>query len=121
FDLLRYSDISFEKLSEIWPELRAISEKNQEQIKIEAQYSGYIERQEADIQSFRRDEDLALPESLDYSQFSELSNEIKAKLGHIRPKTLGAAGRISGVTPASLIALLRYVKKNKNQARKKSA
>ena len=113
FDLLRYKDIDFPKLTAIWPELGGIDSKIQEQIAIEASYSGYIERQEADIRNFRRDENLMLPADLDYTKVGGLSTEIAGKLSAIRPRTIAAASAISGVTPASIINLLRYVKKQK--------
>jgi len=71
-----------------------------------------MERQEADIRAFRRDETLLLPTELDYDAVGSLSNEIRQKLKAVRPATLGAAGRISGVTPAALVALLRHVRKS---------
>lgn len=116
FDLLRYKDIDFNKLIEIWPQLSAVAAPIQDQIAIESAYQGYIERQEADIRSFKRDENLSLPADLDYNQVGGLSTEIIAKLSQIRPRTLAAAGRIQGVTPASIICLLRYIKKQKRQA-----
>jgi tRNA uridine 5-carboxymethylaminomethyl modification enzyme len=99
------------RLSEIWPELRSFRPDVAEQLEIEARYRGYLDRQEADIRSFRRDESLALPASLDYDNVGSLSNEVRQKLKAVRPATIGAAGRISGVTPAALVALLRYVRK----------
>jgi len=111
FDLLCRPGVNFRHLGEIWPELRSFRPDVAEQLEIEARYRGYLDRQEADIRSFRRDESLALPGSLDYDSVGSLSNEVRQKLKAIRPATLGAAGRISGVTPAALFALLRYVRK----------
>ena len=85
-----------------------------EQIEIEAKYSGYLERQKTDIKDFEKEENLPIPKLTDYSLVGSLSNEIVEKLTKIKPPTLGAASRISGVTPAAIIALLRYIKKNKN-------
>jgi tRNA uridine 5-carboxymethylaminomethyl modification enzyme len=82
-----------------------------EQIEIDAAYAGYMDRQETDIHAFRKDEMLILPESLDYTKIGSLSTEIRQKLEQFRPATLGAASRIPGVTPAAVVALLRYVKK----------
>ena len=82
-----------------------------EQIEIDALYAGYMERQEADILAFRRDEALKIPETLDYADIGGLSNEVRQKLEQVRPETLGAASRIPGVTPAAVIALLRHVKR----------
>lgn len=110
-DLMRYPDISFGALATIWPELKDISPAIAAQIEIDARYAGYIQRQEADIKAFRRDEALLLPKDLDYTQVGSLSNEMRLKLGKHRPDTLGAAARIPGVTPAALVALLRHVKR----------
>jgi tRNA uridine 5-carboxymethylaminomethyl modification enzyme len=86
------------------------------QIEIEGRYQGYMERQEADVRAFRKDEALALPASLDYSAVGSLSTEVKQLLAKSRPATLGAASRIPGVTPAAVLALLRYVHKQKRAA-----
>jgi len=110
-DLLRYPGIDLGVLSRIWPELSGFTADIAEQIEIDARYAGYIERQEADILAFRRDESLVLPDDIDYDAIGSLSNEIRQKLRAGRPATLGAAARISGVTPAALIALLRHVKR----------
>jgi tRNA uridine 5-carboxymethylaminomethyl modification enzyme len=110
-DVLGYPDMSFRPVSEIWPELRIVPNHAAEQLEIEARYAGYLHRQEADIRAFKRDEDLALPDDLDYSQLPNLSAEIRSKLTTTRPATLGAAARISGVTPAALTALLRHVRR----------
>ena len=82
-----------------------------EQLEIDARYAGYLERQARDIAAFRRDEALLLPPDLDYAAIGGLSAEISGKLAAARPATLGAASRISGVTPAALVALLQYVKR----------
>jgi tRNA uridine 5-carboxymethylaminomethyl modification enzyme len=99
------------RLQAVWPELAAIPPAIAEQLEIDARYAGYLERQEADIRAFRKDEALALPADLDYDAIGSLSTEIRSKLGAARPATLGAAGRISGVTPAALVALLKYVRR----------
>ncbi|MEH6629427.1 MAG: tRNA uridine-5-carboxymethylaminomethyl(34) synthesis enzyme MnmG [Halopseudomonas aestusnigri] len=111
FDLLRYPDVSMAILSKVWPELAAIDPLIVEQLEIDASYAGYIERQDADIRAFRKDEALKLPSTLDYSSVPSLSNEIVQKLSQSRPDTLGAASRISGVTPAALVSLLRFVRR----------
>ena len=80
-------------------------------MEVEAHYAGYLERQSADIVAFRKDENLVLPADVDFSQVGGLSNEVRGLLERHRPQTLGAASRIPGVTPAALIALLRYVRK----------
>jgi len=114
-DLMRYPDISFVALAEIWPELAQIEADIAEQVEIDARYAGYIQRQEADIQAFRRDENLQLPKDLDYAGVGSLSNEMQLKLRQHAPDTLGAASRIPGVTPAALVALLRHVKRRDRQ------
>ena len=110
-ELLAYPDIDMARLAAIWPELAAIPPAIAEQLEIDARYAGYVERQSADIQAFRRDEALHLPVDLDYAAVGSLSNEIRDKLNKARPTTLGAASRISGVTPAALVALLKYVRR----------
>jgi tRNA uridine 5-carboxymethylaminomethyl modification enzyme len=110
-ELLAHPGIDMARLAAIWPELRAISPDIAEQLAIDALYAGYLERQARDITAFRRDEALLLPDGLDYGAVGGLSAEIRGKLGSARPATLGAAARISGVTPAALVALLQYVKR----------
>ncbi|MDP9196004.1 MAG: tRNA uridine-5-carboxymethylaminomethyl(34) synthesis enzyme MnmG [Pseudomonadota bacterium] len=110
-DLLRYPDVTLVRLAEIWPELKNLPSSIAEQIEIDGKYAGYMDRQEADVRAFRRDEALQLPADLDYATVGSLSNEVRQKLKTARPSTLGAASRIPGVTPAALIALLRHVKK----------
>jgi tRNA uridine 5-carboxymethylaminomethyl modification enzyme len=109
--LLAYPSVTFDRLTAIWPELAGIGSAAREQIEIEALYAGYLERQEADIVAFRRDEDLRLDANLDYAAVGGLSAEVRQKLAQARPVTLGQAGRIEGVTPGALTALLAHVKK----------
>jgi tRNA uridine 5-carboxymethylaminomethyl modification enzyme len=110
-DLLGYPTIDWSTLSTLWPVLGEITPAVVEQLEIEGRYAGYIERQEADIRAFRRDEALRLPQDLDYDAVGSLSSEIRAKLRAAQPDTLGAAARVSGVTPAALVALLRFVRR----------
>ncbi|MCZ6860137.1 MAG: tRNA uridine-5-carboxymethylaminomethyl(34) synthesis enzyme MnmG [Alphaproteobacteria bacterium] len=112
-DLLAYPGVDLLRLAKIWPGLSNIRSDVAEQLEIEATYSGYLARQEADIKRLRRDEGLALPADLDYCGIRSLSIEIRDKLMAARPATLGAAGRISGVTPAALTALLGYVRRDR--------
>ena len=109
--LLGYPDMTVARLAEVWPELAGLEPEIVEQLEIDGRYAGYMERQEADIVAFRKDESLILPDSLDYDAIGGLSNEVRAKLKQHRPGTLGQAARISGVTPAALSALLGHVKK----------
>ena len=110
-DLLRLPDMNLAKLASFWPELEGFTPAIAEQIEIDARYAGYLDRQEADIRAFRRDESLLIPANLDYAQVGSLSNEVRQALTRARPATLGAASRIPGVTPAALAALLRYVRR----------
>ncbi len=109
--LLAFPDISFDQLADIWPEIRVWSGRAREQLEIDALYRGYLDRQAADVAAFRRDEHLRLDTDLDYSAIGGLSNEAKEKLARVRPQTLGQAGRIEGVTPGALTALLAYVRR----------
>jgi tRNA uridine 5-carboxymethylaminomethyl modification enzyme len=110
-ELLAHPGIDLARLAEVWPELGSVGPDIAEQLEIDARYAGYLERQERDIVSFRRDEALLLPADLDYATVGSLSREIRDKLAGARPATLGAAARISGVTPAALVALLKHVKR----------
>ena len=114
FELLSFKNISFIDIINIWPETKKIEKDIVEQIEIESQYAGYLDRQREDIRDFKKEESLLLPKDLDYKTVGSLSNEIIEKLTETQPLTLGAASRISGVTPAAIIALLRFVKKQKN-------
>jgi tRNA uridine 5-carboxymethylaminomethyl modification enzyme len=115
-DLLRYAELDLTRLAAIWPELAALEPAIAEQVTIDAQYSGYIERQEADIRAFQKDEALQLPADLDYDAIGSLSNEVRLRLKQARPATLGAAARLPGVTPAAATALLRHVKRKDEAA-----
>ncbi len=111
FELLKMPGVSWSDIVRAWPELSSTPSEIVEQIRIDSLYSGYAERQDIDIAAFRKDEALALPENLDYHQIGSLSTEIRQKLIETRPATLGAASRISGMTPAALTTLLRYIKR----------
>jgi tRNA uridine 5-carboxymethylaminomethyl modification enzyme len=110
-ELLAFPGIDIARLARVWPELGSLAPDIAEQLEIDARYAGYLERQERDIASFRRDEALLLPSDLDYRAVGSLSREVREKLASARPTTLGAAARISGVTPAALVALLKHVKR----------
>jgi tRNA uridine 5-carboxymethylaminomethyl modification enzyme len=90
-------------------------ESVREQVEFDALYAGYMGRHDADIAAFKKDETLRFPENFDYSLVGALSNEVRQKLEQARPETLGAAGRIPGVTPAAIVALLRFVKKGEHK------
>jgi tRNA uridine 5-carboxymethylaminomethyl modification enzyme len=110
-DLLAYPDFDWVRISRLWPELAKVPAEIAEQLTIDARYEGYLSRQRQDIAAYRRDEALELPDDLDYGAVGSLSNEIRQKLTSHRPATLGQAARISGVTPAALVALLKYVRR----------
>lgn len=112
-DLLSVPQIGWADVVKLWPELESVAPDIAEQVEIDSLYAGYMERHEADIKAYRKDEALILPATLDYDEVGSLSNEVRQKLKTTRPATLGAAARIPGVTPAALVALLRYVKKGK--------
>jgi tRNA uridine 5-carboxymethylaminomethyl modification enzyme len=109
-DLLSLPDVDFARLAVIWPDLGGIEPEIVEQLEIDAQYAGYLDRQDADILSFRRDEGRALPMDLNYRAVIGLSNEVRQKLEAIRPATLGQASRIEGITSAALTLVLAHVK-----------
>ena len=113
-DLLAYPGLDLERLAAIWPQLGDIRKDVAEQLEIDAHYRGYLDRQAADIDSFRRDESLEIPGDLDFEAVPGLSNEVRQKLIAGRPHTLGAAARISGVTPAALTLLLGYVRRKES-------
>ncbi len=110
-ELLAQADTDRRALVRIWPEIAAVSAEVLEQLGNDARYSGYLKRQQADIRAFKRDEMLQIPDGLDFDQIPGLSNEVRSKLARARPATLGAASRISGVTPGALTALLGYVRR----------
>jgi tRNA uridine 5-carboxymethylaminomethyl modification enzyme len=109
--LLAYPSIGFEDLARVWPQVAGWAPEVREQVEIDAGYAGYLDRQAADAEAFRRDEDLRLPAELDYGAVGGLSNEVREKLAAVRPLTLGQAARIEGVTPGALTALLAHVRR----------
>ncbi len=115
-ELLAFKDVDMARLSTLWPNLAGIDSGIAAQLEIEAHYAGYLSRQQADIDSYRRDEALHLPKDLDYGQIAGFSNEVREKLQRHRPATLGAAARIPGITPAALTILLAYVRRAKHRA-----
>lgn len=116
FDLLSYPDISWARLSEIWPELNQVSGPIAEQIEIDAKYAVYLDRQKRDVQSFRREEEALIPLDLDYGAMAGLSNELRARLSLVRPATLGQASRIEGMTPAALTLVVAHLPRRENHA-----
>jgi tRNA uridine 5-carboxymethylaminomethyl modification enzyme len=121
FELLSYPDIGIADLARIWPQLGKLDDRVAEQIEIDAKYDVYLSRQAADVESYRRDESLALPENLDYAALPGLSNEVRHKLQAHRPRTIGQAGRIDGVTPAALTLLVAYLRRDSNRRPRRGA
>ncbi len=119
--VLSYPQMSFERLSQVWPELADIAPAIADQLHIEATYSRYLERQDADVRALRRDAALALPDDLDFDAVPGLSAEVRLKLSDARPANLAAAARISGVTPAAVTVLLGYLKRRQVSAERLSA
>ncbi|MBM3527566.1 MAG: tRNA uridine-5-carboxymethylaminomethyl(34) synthesis enzyme MnmG [Alphaproteobacteria bacterium] len=111
FDLLSYPTLSLADVSRIWPELGALSPKIAEQLETDAKYAVYLDRQATDIAAYRRDESIELPEQLDYDAVPGLSNEVRQKLRTHRPRTIGQAGRIDGMTPAALTLLAAHTRR----------
>ena len=111
FELLAYPSIAIADLAGVWPQLGAFAPKVAEQLEIDAKYAVYLDRQAADVAAYRRDETLDLPPALDYEDLPGLSMEVRQKLAAIRPRTLGQAGRIDGVTPAALTLLAAHVRR----------
>jgi tRNA uridine 5-carboxymethylaminomethyl modification enzyme len=110
-EILAQKTASMSKIREIWPEIKDFGFEIDEQVEINSHYRGYLKKQNADIIAFKRDENLVIPDNIDYDQFSGLSNEVKAKFKEIRPKTMGQALRIDGITPAAVYILLSHVKR----------
>ena len=110
-ELIGYPDVTPDRLAVLWPQLAALAPATLRALENDAHYRGYVERQEADIAAFRRDEALRLPGDLRFDRVGGLSHEMRQRLAAARPATLGAAGRVSGVTPAALTALLAHVRK----------
>ena len=109
--ILSQNSVNMDKIREIWPEIKYVSREIDEQLEINSHYRGYLKKQNADILAFKRDENLIIPENLDYDKFSGLSNEVKSKFKKIRPKTMGQALRIDGITPAAVYILLSHLKR----------
>jgi len=116
FELLSYPNIAITDLAKIWPRFGELAPKIAEQIEIDAKYDVYLSRQAADVASYRRDESFALPDDFDYAALPGLSNEAKQKLQTHRPRTIGHASRIDGMTPAALTLLVAHVKRGRKRA-----
>jgi len=113
FELLAFKNISRRNLESIWPKIKKIPEKIFDELKISAVYKGYIQRQKKDIYAFKKDESLKIPLNIDYTKIPNLSNEVQEKLNYVKPANLDAASKISGVTPAAVLILLRFINSKK--------
>ena len=110
-EILTQKGVDMIKIRKIWSDIPFFSDEIDEQIEINAHYRGYLKKQKADILAFKRDENLIIPEKINYDKLSGLSNEVKAKFNEIKPKTMGQALRIDGITPAAVYILLSHVKR----------
>ena len=110
-EILTQKGVDMKKIREIWPEIPFFDKKIDEQVEINAHYRGYLKKQKADILAFKRDENLIIPDEINYDNLSGLSNEVKDKFKQIKPKTMGQALRIDGITPAAVYILLSHVKR----------
>ncbi len=111
FHILGQKSVNMSKIREIWPEIPYVSREIDEQLEINSHYKGYLKKQKADILAFKRDENLIIPDNINYDRFSGLSNEVKSKFKKIKPKTMGQALRIDGITPAAVYILLSHLKR----------
>src|SRR3984885_8354830 len=111
FEVLSYPDIGIGDVARIWPSLGELPAQIAEQLEIDAKYEVYLSRQAADVESYRRDESVTLPDALDYAALPGLSNEARHKLQAHRPRTIGHAGRIDGITPAALTLLVAHLRR----------
>ena len=109
--ILSQKNVKMTKIREIWPQIPNKSKEIDEQLEIMAHYKGYLNKQKADILAFKKDENLKIPEGVNYDSLSGLSNEVKSKFKKIRPKTMGQALRIDGITPAAVYILLSHIKR----------
>ena len=111
FHILGQKSVNMSKIRVIWPEIPYVSREIDEQLEINSHYKGYLKKQKADILAFKRDENLIIPDNINYDSFSGLSNEVKSKFKKIKPKTMGQALRIDGITPAAVYILLSHLKR----------
>ena len=121
FELLSYPDIGIGDLARIWPRLGELDRKIAEQLEADAKYAVYLDRQAADVESYRRDEGVVLPDDIDYTALPGLSNEARHKLQTLRPRTVGQAARIDGITPAALTLLVAHVRRHGRAANRGAA
>lgn len=111
YDALRYNEMNMDMLGEFFPSIAGFDKNVIKQIAIEGKYQGYLKRQEHDIASYKKDQDLKIPSQIDYDKIGGLTLEVKLKFKKARPETLASASLIPGITPAGLTSLLKYIKK----------
>ena len=112
-EIMSQRKINMAKIRQIWPAIPAFGPTLDEQVEIDAHYAGYLKRQQLDVDAFKKDEAIIIPKDINYDIFSGLSNEVKSKLKKVRPRTLGQALRIDGITPAAALIILSFIKKSK--------
>jgi tRNA uridine 5-carboxymethylaminomethyl modification enzyme len=111
FELLAHPAVGLARLRDVWPEVDRLGPAVAAQLEVDARYAAYVERQDADVESLRREEDIRIPSDLAYAGIAGLSSEIRQKLEVLRPATLAQAGRIEGMTPAALMLLLAHLRR----------
>ena len=115
-EIMGQRKVNMANIRQVFPDIPSFPRSIENQVVTDAHYMGYLDRQDKDIESFKKDEAVIIPEGIDYEKLSGLSNEIKSKLLQVKPKTLGQAIRIDGVTPAAIIILLSHIKKLRYKA-----
>jgi tRNA uridine 5-carboxymethylaminomethyl modification enzyme len=121
YELLSHPNVDIALLARIWPELGRLSKKAMESLEVEAAYAVYLDRQSADIEQMKREEDRAIPDALDYASLPGLSNELKQKMVQRRPRTIAAAGRIEVITPAAMAIIAMRVREVERSAGEQAA
>ena len=111
FELLSYPDVGLADVARIWPEFLGVPSSLGTQLEIDAKYAVYLDRQAAEVAAFKRDEAFAIPDAIDYAAVPGLSNEVRQKLSAVRPRTIGQASRLDGITPAALVLLAAFVRR----------
>jgi tRNA uridine 5-carboxymethylaminomethyl modification enzyme len=111
FELLSYPDVGLADVARIWPEFLGVPSSLGTQLEIDAKYAVYLDRQAAEVAAFKRDEAFAIPDAIDYAVVPGLSNEVRQKLSAVRPRTIGQASRLDGITPAALVLLAAFVRR----------
>ena len=111
YDYLSYPDVDFARLCQVWPDLSATSPDLRDLVEAEAVYASYVDRQKAEIDAFNRDAAIAIPDGLDYDGIQGLSNEVRQKLSQHRPRSIGHAARLDGITPAALVLVIAHLRK----------